>query len=103
MPLASFREAVSDAMRRTYGITWQDASGDEKPLARAIAAGRTAVDFVDWWGESRSSGVTSNKWTGRGYPVGGVSERSCRGGNAAFLRRDYDGLHVPDGVPYLAR
>ena len=45
-----YLEAVSAEIKRVYGISWQEASGDSEPLARAQAAGQSLAEFVDWFG-----------------------------------------------------
>lgn len=47
----SYREAVSIEMVRVYGITWDDACGDDEPLVRAEDDGDSPAEFVKWWGE----------------------------------------------------
>lgn len=49
--LDQYRADVSRLTKVAYGITWQDACGDDEPLLSGIAAGYTPVAFVEWWGE----------------------------------------------------
>jgi hypothetical protein len=46
-----FCESVSKRMKRYYGITWEDACGDDKPLLSAYNADETPEEFVSWWAE----------------------------------------------------
>lgn len=49
MDLQTFRCRVDVLMKPAYGIDWQDACGDDDPLARAIAGGESPEEFVAWW------------------------------------------------------
>ena len=49
--MQAYERAVTRAMLREYGVTWLDACGDVGPLRAAMEAGRTAEQFVRWWGE----------------------------------------------------
>jgi hypothetical protein len=59
-----YRAAVSEAMQRTFGISWHEASGDQEPLDRAQAGGQSPQEFVDWWGEKYDLEPVAGPFTG---------------------------------------
>ena len=48
---STYRDRVSAAMKKRYGITWDDAAGDVEPLETAMRDGMTPDEFVRWFGE----------------------------------------------------
>lgn len=46
-----YEEAVSREMKRLYGITWNDAGGEDELLVREMRDGTTPDEFALWWGE----------------------------------------------------
>jgi hypothetical protein len=48
--LVDYEAEVSRTMTKLYGITWHDASGERELLTKAIEAGRTPEEFVQWFG-----------------------------------------------------
>lgn len=46
-----YRDEVSVAMIKKYGISWADACGDSEPLEAAMEEKQTPQEFVDWWGD----------------------------------------------------
>lgn len=46
-----FKQQVSDTYKRIYGITWDDACGDDEPLKGPHEHGDTPEEFVRWDGE----------------------------------------------------
>lgn len=51
MTLDTYRDEVSRLLHHTYALTWQDASGEDELLARALNAGESPRDFVRWFAE----------------------------------------------------
>lgn len=51
MTLDEYRKQVSDTMMKLYGITWDEATGDDEPLTGGMKADQTPEEFVRWWGE----------------------------------------------------
>jgi hypothetical protein len=60
--LPEFEAAVSAEMRRLYGITWEDACGDDDTLVLALANGRSPAEFVYWFGERYDFEPVNSLW-----------------------------------------
>lgn len=51
MNIEEFKAQVSLHMERDWHVTWEDACGDNHPLATALDAGWTPQQFVEWFAE----------------------------------------------------
>jgi hypothetical protein len=62
LTLQNYEAAVSIAMMRRYGITWEDACGDPEPLTAALCNGETPVEFVARWGDRYELEDITRRW-----------------------------------------
>lgn len=60
-PKGCYKAEVSREMLRVYGITWDDACGDDEPLIRSENDGDTPAEFVEWWG-NRYNLIPKENW-----------------------------------------
>jgi hypothetical protein len=51
MTLQEYEAAVSFQTKRRFGITWEDACGDQEPLTAALRDGESPEEFVARWGD----------------------------------------------------
>lgn len=46
-----WKEEVNEEMKKQWGITWHDASGDIEPLRNGYEQGDSPKEFATWWGD----------------------------------------------------
>jgi hypothetical protein len=60
--LSDYEAAVSAAMQRHYGISWNDASGELAPLQTALEEGVEPEEFVLRFGERYDLEPVQTRW-----------------------------------------